>query len=243
VENLRAVGWNGVEAAFKTLSSIYPPPGIEDANRNPVKVTVLGAGAVGMFAIQAAVRYGNESVWKQMAGAGITGVQVTVAEYDLTNHVPILLQILKYTDILIDATQRPNPTRPVIANEWIGVMRPYAVLLDLSVDPYECTPDGAQIVKGIEGIPQGNLDQYVFSPDDPGWDSVPACVNTRARRWAVSCYSWPGVRPVECMQVYGKQLEPLFQAILESGGVNKVSPEEGFFHRAIGRALLSRWSV
>lgn len=241
VENLRAVGWNGVEVAFQTLASIYPAPGLEDPNRNPIKVTVMGAGAVGMFAIQAASRYGNEGTWRKMAKMGATGVQVTVAEYDLTNHPQIMHQILKYTDILIDATQRPNPSKPVIANELLGDMRPYAILLDLSVDPYQCTTEGPQIVKGIEGIPQGDLDQYVFSPEDPAWDRIPDCVDTRNRRWAVSCYSWPGVRPGECMEVYGKQLAPLLQAVLESGGVKYLRPEDGFFSRAVSRALLSKF--
>jgi len=241
VENLRAVAWNGVETAFQTLERNYPAPGIKDPTRNPIKVTVMGAGAVGMMAIQASVRYGNELLWHQLAAEGVTGVQVTVLEYDLTNHPSIMTQILKYTDILIDATQRPNPSKSVIPNVLIGVMRPYAVLLDLSVDPYECTPEGVQIVKGIEGIPQGNLDQYIFSPDDPAWDSLPACVDTRYRRWAVSCYSWPGIRPLECMTVYGKQLDPIFQAIIEAGSVQEIRPEGGFFHRAVTRALLSNW--
>ncbi len=243
VENLRAVGWNGVEVAFKTLASIFPPPGIEDTNRNPIKVTVMGAGAVGMFAVQAASRYGNEATWKKMAANGATGVQVTVAEYDLTNHPSIMRQILKYTDILIDATQRNNASKPVILNEWIGEMRNHSVLLDLSADPYECTPEGPLIVKGIEGVPHGNLDQYVFSPDDPAWDNLPACVDTRCRRWSVSCYSWPGVRPRECMEVYGKQLAPLIQTIIDSGGVRYIHPEDGFFPRAISRAMLSNWDI
>lgn len=243
VENLRAVGWNGVEAAFHLLAKIYPAPGIEDPNRNPIKVTVMGAGAVGMIAIQAAVRYGNQETWHRMAELGATGVQVTAVEYDLTNHTNVMIQILKYTDILIDATQRPDPSRPIIPNEWIGQMRPYAVLLDLSVDPYECTPDGLLEVKGIEGIPQGNLDQYIFSPDDPAYDKIPNCVDNRNRRWAISCYSWPGIYPLECMQVYGKQLEPIFQKILEKGGVNHIHPGDGFFEDAITGAMLSRWSA
>ncbi len=242
VENLRAVGWNGVETAFHTLAAIYPPPGIEDPNRNPIKVTVMGAGAVGMFAIQAASRYGNEATWKKMASIGATGVQVTAIDYDVTNHATIVQQILKYTDILVDATQRPDPSRPVIPNDWIEVMRPHAVLLDLSVDPYECTAEGLQMVKGIEGIPQGNLDQYVFAPQDPAWDRLPECVDTRCRRWSVSCYSWPGVRPRECMDVYGKQLAPLFQTILEGGGVSQISPQGEFFARAAARAMLSHWA-
>jgi alanine dehydrogenase len=30
VENLQAVAWNGIEAAFKTLRAIYPQPGFDD---------------------------------------------------------------------------------------------------------------------------------------------------------------------------------------------------------------------
>lgn len=243
VENLRAVGWNGVEAAMQQLSKIYPAPGIDDPGRNPIKVTVMGAGAVGMYAIQAASRYGNEATWRKMAADGATGVQVTVIEYDLTNHPSIMIQILKYTDILVDATQRPDPSKPVVPNEWVGVMRPTAILLDLSVDPYDCGPGEARIVKGIEGIPQGNLDQYVFSPEDPAYEAVPACVNTTNRRWAVSCYSWPGIYPKECMQLYGKQIEPLLLAVLEAGGVNRVRSDGDFFQRALSRGILSRWGV
>ncbi len=242
VENLRSVGWNGVETAFNLLAKIYPPPGVEDPARNPIKVTVMGAGAVGMYAIQAAVRYGNEATWHRMAANGTTGVQVTAVEFDLTNHPPIMTQILKYTDILIDATQRPHPDKPVIPNVLIGVMRPYAILLDLSVDPYDCAEDGTRIVKGIEGVPQGNLDQYVFSPDDPAYDAIPDCIDRRNRRWSISCYSWPGIYPKECMQVYGKQIEPLFQAILEAGGVSNIRPDGPFFQRALSGAMLSRWT-
>jgi alanine dehydrogenase len=240
VENLRAVAWNGVEAAFRVLSEHYPPPGLEDPNRLPVKVTVLGAGAVGMLAIQAAIRYGNEATWRHMASIGATGVQVTAGDYDLTSHAHILQQILKYTDILVDATQRPDPSKLIVPNAWIGTMRPHAVILDLSVDPYECG-DEVLSMKGIEGIPQGNLDQYIFNPDDPAYDSLPDCVSTQERRYVVSCYSWPGIYPKECMDIYGKQLAPVLHAIARCGGVEYISPKGSFFERAAARALLSYW--
>ena len=241
VENLQAVGWNGINAAFKVLHAHFPDFGFENPQRNPVKVTVMGAGAVGMYAIQAAVRYGDEAYWHRLAEEGVTGVQVTSVEYDLTNHETIMTQILKYTDILVDATQRPDPSRPVVPNTWIGMMRPHAVLLDLSVDPYVCEGERVLSVKGIEGIPQGNLDQYVFAPDDPAYDAIPACVDTRHRRFAVSCYSWPGIRPKECMEVYGNQLAPILLAILQVNGVQNIDAQGYYFQRAIGRALLSRW--
>ena len=242
VENVRAVAWNGVEIAFKVLKEHYPAPGLEDPNRLPIKVTVLGAGAVGMFAIQAAIRYGNEKTWRYMASIGATGVQVTAVDYDLTNHPAITQQILKYTDILVDATQRSEPKKPVVQNEWIGLMRQHAVLLDLSVDPYDCEPE-VRSVKGIEGIPQGNLDQYIFAPDDPAYAMIPACVRTNERRLAVSCYSWPGIYPKECMEIYGKQLYPLMHEIAKRGGVQNINRNGNFFQRAIGRAMLSNWNI
>lgn len=239
VENLRAVGWNGVKVAFNVLGEIYPAPGLDDTARNPVKVTVLGAGAVGMFAIQAAVRYGDQDNWRRRADQGVTGVQVTAVEHDLTNHEHIITQILKFTDILIDATQRPDPSRPVIPNDWIGVMRPYAVLLDLSVDPYEVTPDGRQMIKGIEGVPHGNLDQYIFPPDDPAFENLPTYVNAKNRRWSVSCYSWPGMNPYSCMEIYGKQLAPLLAKVIQAGGPAGIRPSGDYFERAVFRGLLS----
>ena len=242
IENLRAVAWNGVEVAFRILKEHYPPPGLEDPNRLPVKVTVLGAGAVGMLAIQAAIRYGNEKTWRYMARIGATGVQVTAVDYDLTNHPAITQQILKYTDILVDATQRLDPTKPVIQNEWIGPMRSHAVLLDLSVDPYDCDAE-LRSVKGIEGIPQGNLDQYIFMPDDPAYEAIPPCIPTKERRLAVSCYSWPGIYPKECMDLYGKQLIPVMHEIAKRQGVKNIDPHGSFFQRAIGRALLSHWDT
>jgi len=240
IENLRAVAWNGVEIAFRVLRDHYPPPGLEDSNRLPVKATVLGAGAVGMFAIQASIRYGNEDTWHLMAKIGATGVQVTAVDYDLTNHPAIMQQIIKYTDILIDATQRRDPAQPVIPNAWIGLMRPHAVILDLSVDPYECDTE-VRSMKAIEGIPQGDLDQYIFNPDDPAYERLPPCVATSERRYVVSCYSWPGIYPRECMDLYGKQLTPIMNAIARCHGVANVHPNGTFFQRAIARAMLSKW--
>jgi len=230
VENLKAVGWNGMEAAFKVLHDIYPAPGLEDPTRNPIKVTVMGAGAVGMYAIQAAIRYGNEETWQRMAAIGATGVQVTAVDYDLTNHPAIMQQIIKYTDILVDATQRTDPSKPIIPNDWIGMMRAHAILVDLSVDPYDLTVEPPLV--------KGNLDKYVFLPDDPDWDmNVPNEIPSRERRATVSCYSWPGIHPEACMDHYGRQLEPLMETLL-TRGYDHIGLSGGYFERALARAKL-----
>jgi alanine dehydrogenase len=241
VENLRAVAWNGVEVAFQTLRTIYPAPGFESPQRKAIHVTLMGAGAVGMFVMQAAIRYGNEAIWRDLAARGVPGAQVLVVDYDTTTVAAVMQKILAETDVLVDATQRPDPSHVVIPNEWIACMPEHAVLLDLSVDPYQC--NGSQrIVKGIEGIPQGNLDQYIFRPDDPAYQHMPSCVNAVHRRFAVSCYSWPGIHPRDCMKIYGHQLRPIIRNLIEKGGVENIDPKGRFFERAIHRAMLSRWN-
>jgi alanine dehydrogenase len=241
VENLQSVAWNGVEAAFKTLAEVYPdPPGFESPTRPPIRATLLGAGAVGSHVVRAAIRYGNDVIRNKMVANGVPGVSVTTVDFDLTQKEEFITEILSTTDVLIDATQRPDPTKPVIPNAWIGCMPPHAVLLDLSVDPYNCAIEPFY-VKGIEGIPQGNLDKYVFPPDDPVYDQLPDCIPSKNRRYAVSCYSWPGIYPKQCMEGYGRQLRPVMHVLIEKGGIKNINPHGRFFERAIARAQLSHW--
>jgi len=120
-------------------------------------------------------------------------------------------------------------------------MPEHAVLVDLSVDPYNFEVDPPE-VKGVEGIPQGNLDQYVFKPDDPAYEQLPASVSTKNRRHTVSCYSWPGIHPKECMDLYGNQLRPIMRMLIEKGGVQNIRQKGFYFERAIARAMLSRWT-
>jgi alanine dehydrogenase len=242
VENLHAVAWNGVEVAFNVLSMTYPSPGFGSPQRPPIQVTLLGAGAVGNQVVPAAIRYGNQKTWQHMAAAKVPGVHVNVMDYDLAGNEKYMLTLLRKTDLLIDATQRVDASQPVIPNFWIGSMPEHAVLLDLSADPYQCQ-DEPIMVKGIEGIPQGNLDQYIFTPDAQIYDSIPACIDTTHRRYVVSCYSWPGVNPKACMSHYGKQLLPLLRRLIDIGGPANINPEGTYFERALSRALLSNWDA
>jgi len=241
VENLKSVAWNGLETAFQVLRRTYPAPGMEGKERQPIQATILGVGAVGMHAVQAASRYGDLQLWNLLAKRGIPGVQVTAIDYDVVRNEKTMREILSHTDILVDATQRPDPSKYVIPNEWIEVMPEHAVLVDLSVDPYNFDMDPPE-VKGIEGIPQGNLDQYVFIPTDPAYERIPASVSTKNRRHVVSCYSWPGIHPKECMELYGNQLRPVMRMLIEKGGVQNIRPKGFYFERAIARAMLSNWT-
>lgn len=238
VENLHAVGWNGVQAAFRELARTYRR--FREPSRRPLRATLLGAGAVGGHAARAASRYGDEKLRQSMLAAGVPGVEVTLLDYDLTGHENYMLTRLESTDLLVDATCRPDSSRPVIPNDWVAALPVHAVMLDLSVDPYDFTSDPPSL-KGIEGIPEGNLDQYVFLPDDPVYERMDPRINTVHRRVALSCYSWPGVHPRACMEVYGQQLEPLLRVVFERP-LEELDERHGrYFERAVARAELTRW--
>lgn len=238
IENLQSVAWNGLAIGFQVLRQTYPDPGMESTERDPVRVTVLGVGGVGIHAVQAASRYGDISLWKKLASRSVPGVQVTAIEYDLTGCKTLMKELLTRTDILVDATQRPDTSNPIIPNSWIAWTPEHVVLVDLSVDPYDCTVEPIE-TKGIEGIPQGNLDQYVFKPDDPAFDRIPDCIPTGNRRHVVSCYSWPGISPKKCMKIYGAQVRPILRTIISNGGILNSKSKRTKYQRAILRALLS----
>jgi alanine dehydrogenase len=240
VENLRAVSWNGMETAFAVLRRTFPD--FESPSRPPLRVTILGSGGVGGFAMQAAVRYGNTTLWDEMVRQGVPGVRVTVVDYDVTGIEGEMRGILRETDLLVDATQRPDPTRIVIPNRWIAELPIHAVILDLSVDPYDCGVS-PPCVKAIEGVPHGDLDRFIFLPEDSVFDDLPDCVSTNHRRPTVSCYSWPGIHPRACMETYGKQIFPLIRTMVDAGGASRIDPQGRYFHRALSRAMLSRWAA
>jgi alanine dehydrogenase len=238
VEYLEAVGWNGVRLAFREIARVHPH--FAHPSRRPLRVTCLGAGAVGAHAVRAATRYGDHELRAELAANDVPGVEVTVADFDLTSHEDYLLARLELTDLLIDATQRLDPTRPVVPNPWLAALPSDAVLLDLAVDPYDFSTDPPR-TKGIEGVPHGDLDRYVFAVDDPAWSELDRRVDTRERRLALSCYAWPGLEPLDCMRVYGRQIEPVLGVVLRVPAdrldVDSTDPQE----RAVARAELGRW--
>jgi alanine dehydrogenase len=241
VENMRSVGWNGLETAFDALSRTLP--GLTDRSRGPIRVTVLGAGEVGKHAIEAATKYGSLERDRTFAELRLPGVVVSVVGRNVTARFADMRELLAHTDVLVDATQRSDASRPVIPNRWLAALPAGAVICDLVVDPYQ--PDTTPpTVRGIEGIPQGDLDQWTFFPDDPAWErTIPPGVSTRHRRTVVSCYSWPGIHPEACMRRYERQLAPLLEALIERGGVRGLRADHGVLDRALRRASLRSWTT
>ena len=238
VENLRSVAWNGVGAAFAALERSWPE--LAGPRRSTVKVLIMGAGRIGRHAVESATKYGDDARNDTYARAGLPGVEVITAGRNLTSDPEYLKSRLPMTDILVDATARRDPSRPLVPNAWLALLPKHAVVCDLSVDPYLLGVE-PRVVRGIEGIPQGSLDQWEFAPDDPAWDRLPPDVPTGERRTVVSCYSWPGVRPEPCMHVYGSQLAPLLEVLVAAGSVGGIDQAGRFHERALWRGSLRGW--
>jgi len=238
VENLRSVAWNGVASAFAALERQWPA--LTVAGRPPVRVTIMGAGQIGKHAVEFATKYGDDARNELFIRNGLPGVEVVTTGRNLTRNKDYLRARLSITDILVDATQRHDPSEPIIPNTWLALMPEHAVVCDLVVDPYLLDAE-PRVVRGIEGIPQGSLDQWEFGPDDPAWDEVPAQVPHDVRRTVVSCYSWPGVRPEPCMHVYGSQLAPLLGELVRVGGMDGLTASATYHGRALWRASLRHW--
>jgi alanine dehydrogenase len=238
VEYLEAVGWNGARLAFIEIARLHPR--FAHPSRRPLRVTCLGAGAVAAHAVRAATRYGDHELRAELAAKEVPGVEVTVVDFDLTSHEDYLLSRLEVSDLLIDATQRADTTKPIVPNPWLAALPLDAVILDLSVDPYDFTVDPPR-TKGIEGIPHGDLDRYVFPVDHPAWDELGRCVDTRQRRLALSCSAWPGIDPVDCMRVYGRQVEPVLDVVLRRPADALDDESDDPTERAVARAEIGRW--
>ena len=239
VENMKAVAWNGLEAAFDWLEK-REWPGLVRPDKKPINILILGTGMVGKHAIDAATKLGNvERNNDHIASNGPGAVALSIGR-NVASNASTMKDLMSHTDILVDASQRRNTSKPAIPNDWIAWLPEHAVIVDLAVDPYTLDAD-PPVVRGIEGIPQGSLNQYVFPSDDPKWDSlVPDSIPSKNRRATVTCYSWPGVHPEACMTHYAQQLEP-FMEVLFDKGYDGLSLNGTYFERALYRATLKAW--
>ena len=235
VENMKAVAWNGLEAAYDILEKKWP--GLRRPDGEPIRVMIIGTGMVGKHAVDAATKLGNiERNNEHIQAKGPGAIALSVGR-NVACNTATMERLFREADILVDAAQRRDPSRPVAPNEWIAWLPEHAVIADLAVDPY--TPDTTPpVVRGVDGVPQGNLDQHVFMHDDPHWnETVPDQIPSTHRRAVFTCYSWPVIHPEACMNHYAQQLEPLMEPLFAKG-YDDLTEEGGYFERALYRATL-----
>ena len=240
IEYIRGTSWNAIWAGFRALRKTRPDF-FEAPHRVPIRVLIVGAGSVGRYAAEAAAKHGGEALTEEPASACVTPVIASLIERSVTCSEELLTAEMRRADMFVDATARRDPTQFIFRNALLGHLPEHAVVVDLAADPYINLRPGSLQVKAVEGIPTGDLNTYEFPPDDPAFDALPEGVDTRVRRMTVSCYSWPGIKPLTCMKRYGRQVQPFLELLLQKP-VDALSLDEGdYFERALVRGTLPHW--
>lgn len=231
--NYRGTSRSGVRVAFNQLKKRMPD--FYSPSRRPIYITIIGMGAVALNAAKAFEEFSDAEFFYK--NKEVAGVVIRMLPRNITKDKELLKAILKETDILVDASKRMDPSEIIVPNSFIDLMPEYAIILDLSADPYNDKVTPIQ-VKGIEGIPTGTLDKYVIEPDDELYSTVPEGVSSGNRRLVVSCNAWPGVDPQECMGIYGEQILPFLKVLIGKGPDSLSIQSDNLYERALVRASL-----
>jgi alanine dehydrogenase len=236
VVNYYGTAYSGASIAFGALKKNML--GFYALNREPLVVSVMGFGSIGLNAAKSFKNLSN----KEFLGMKekIPGLIIRMLTRSITGDEEQLKKMLPDTDILVDATWRKDPSRAIVSNELLGFLPEHAVILDLTADPYDTKIKPMQI-KGIEGIPTGSLAHCVIEPGDSEYEKIPESVDQTNKRIVVSCNAWPGVYPVEAMAVYGKQLKSFVKLLLEKGILLDDSEEASQCERAFKKASLEHF--
>ncbi|MBR0171379.1 MAG: hypothetical protein IJQ21_01155 [Lachnospiraceae bacterium] len=185
----------GSETAFGVLKEIRKD--FDDDERKPFVVTIVGAGGVA----QGCVRSMEVLSDRELFAKHLPGLITQVITRSVTEDDRALRRVLKDTDILVDATNRPDSTVFIITNDQLGELKEQAIILDLAADRYDTSIDPPQ-VKAFEGTIKGTPDNMIRKTDDPDYEAVPKSVSTKNRRLTVSCDAWPSVHPKESIEFY-----------------------------------------
>jgi len=235
--NYRGTSRSGVRIAVEELKTKMLD--FHTEKRRPIYATIIGFGSVGINAAKALGEFSNKEFLNDKQE--VPGVIISILPRSVTKDIDALGKILETTDILVDASRRSNPSQVIISNKLIGMLPEHSVILDLSADPYNDMIEPIQ-VKGIEGIPTGTLDNYIIHPQDKLYDTIPEIVNTENRRLVISCNAWPGVDPIDCMEIYGDQIHD-FVMVLIKKEVNELRLDsKNIYERSLVRASLDYFS-
>jgi alanine dehydrogenase len=236
VESNRIAAQNALDAAFHELSKEFRL----SPRRKTINLALMGSSELSEHVIAATDQVTASDGWNIFAEKGLTGIKVVEIEAISDHDEWEMMTLLSNSDLLVDASRRADLSRAPILNHWIEVMPKHAVLVDISGDPYDRgnPPDR---VKAIQGMPQGDLDHYVFYDDDPSWEtSIPESIPSLHKRTAASCTDWSGLTPKSSMARYESQLEHLLQELFKTGYTG-LSHEGNPVQRALFRGTLHSW--
>lgn len=233
VVNYYGTAYSGASVAFQTLKESRPD--FYDPARNPLVVSIMGFGAIGLNAAKAFKNLSNQEFLKKKEK--LPGLIIRMLTRSITEDGQQMEKTLPDTDILVDATWRRDASKIIIPNRMLGRLPEHAVILDLTADPYDTKITPMQ-VKAIEGIPTGSLSRPVIQPGDDDYKKIPPNIDQTHKRTVVSCNAWPGVYPKDAMSVYGRQLRPFVRILLEKGTALDHSERASLHERALKKASL-----
>lgn len=223
--------YGGCEIAFDVLKETMPD--FYSKDREPLIVSILGAGGVAQGCIKSVEVLGD----REFLGKGIPGVIGQALTRTITNDEKILKEILKKTNILIDATKRPDYSKHIIRNEILGYLPENAVILDLSADRYDTSVD-PPLVRALEGTVRGTPAHKIIYPDDELYDELPDFVDKTNRRITVSCDAWPSVNPKKSLAYYENMIRDYFNVLLTKDLDDIREDSDNIFERALYRSTI-----
>lgn len=229
--NYRGTSRAGSRIAFEELKK--RTNNFKNINNKVINISIIGLGAVAANSAKAFEEFGDN----EFLAENDRGIIIHMLPRTITQNYESLKSIIEKTDILVDASKRPDPTKLIVSNKLIGKLPEHAVILDLTADPYNDKISPIQ-VKGIEGIPTGTLDKFVIEIDDEIYDTIPKEVNKTNRRVVISCNAWPGIDAKDCMGLYGRQLLPFIDVILSKDIKYLQINSKNMYERSLVRASL-----
>jgi alanine dehydrogenase len=220
--------FNGSIIAFEELKKSYDD--FYSNHRLPIYITILGVGMVAQNCAKSFEILSDEA----FLNMNITGAIMQLLPRTITNNEAVMTNILKSTDILVDATKRVEINTYVIKNEMLAYLPQHAIILDITADRYD-----SKQVKPIEGTVLGNLQSYIIYPNDKRYDALPDGVNSTNKRTTVSCDAWPGTTPTESIKFYEILLKDYINVIMSKELSNISINSNNYFERALYRGTLN----
>lgn len=230
--NYKGTSRAGSRIAFEELKG--RTNSFSDIDGKIINISIIGLGAVAANSAKAFEELSDREFLDEKNGKGVI---IHMLPRTITKNNEYLKKVLEVSDILVDASKRPDPSKVIVANKLIQYLPEHSVILDLTADPYNDKILPMQ-VKGIEGIPTGTLDKYVIETDDRFYDTIPGAVLSDNRRLVISCNAWPGVDAKDCMLLYGKQLLPLLDVLLNKDIRNLDAGSKNMYERSLVRSSL-----